>query len=497
MGPHTDDAAAAISRWQATVAARLGAGRRVGFAPLVVAPRHHMRDGRTRRLLTAADAASVLGAMAAMALVGAGWEAAAWSTLTLPGWIVVFRCYGLYDRSTKRLTANTVDDLPWMVHATLVAAVALWVYHNETAVPDVSFGNALRCAAFVLAAMTVLRVLVKRVVASTLGPERVLLVGDGVELASLAHKLRAHPEYGAEPVGFLSRTDWPADEAGLPLLGRRLESELDVIVRRERIERVIVAHCDIGEDALMDVLRRLRQLGVKASVVPRLFDVMGPSVEVDVVEGVTTLNVVPPVFTRSSRILKRGMDVIGAGILLVVAAPLMLACALAVWVDSPGGVLFRQQRIGRGGRPFRLLKFRTMVTDAERLHADLLARSDDPGWLHLDTADPRVTRVGRFLRMSSLDELPQLWNVLRGEMSLVGPRPLIASEDGRLEGWRRSRVDLTPGLTGLWQVLGRTRIPFEEMVKLDYLYVTNWSLWTDIRLLLRTLPAVLGRRGAN
>jgi lipopolysaccharide/colanic/teichoic acid biosynthesis glycosyltransferase len=174
----------------------------------------------------------------------------------------------------------------------------------------------------------------------------------------------------------------------------------------------------------------------------------------------------------------------------------MAAIALAIRLDSPGPVLFRQQRIGRGGQPFRLLKFRTMVVDAEAKQAELLAHSRDPNWVDLEH-DPRVTRVGRLLRLSSLDELPQLWNVARGEMSLVGPRPLIPSEDGLLEGWRRSRVDLTPGLTGLWQVLGRTRIPFEEMVKLDYLYVTNWSLWTDVRLILRTVPAVVLRRGAN
>jgi lipopolysaccharide/colanic/teichoic acid biosynthesis glycosyltransferase len=159
-------------------------------------------------------------------------------------------------------------------------------------------------------------------------------------------------------------------------------------------------------------------------------------------------------------------------------------------------LLYRQERIGKGGRRFRMLKLRTMVVDAEARRAELLSQSKDPGWLHLEH-DPRITRVGRVLRLASLDELPQLWNVLTGEMSLVGPRPLIASEDRMVDGWARGRVDLTPGLTGLWQVLGRTSIPFDEMIKLDYLYVTNWSLWGDIRLILRTLPVVLKRSGAN
>jgi lipopolysaccharide/colanic/teichoic acid biosynthesis glycosyltransferase len=169
---------------------------------------------------------------------------------------------------------------------------------------------------------------------------------------------------------------------------------------------------------------------------------------------------------------------------------------VAIKLEDRGPVLFRQRRVGRWDRHFQVIKFRTMCVDAEAKRAELLARSKDPGWLLLDE-DPRITRVGRFLRHTSLDELPQVWNVLRGEMSLVGPRPLMEEDARQLTGWGRSRLDLKPGLTGLWQVLGRTSIPFEEMVKLDYLYVTNWSLWNDIRLLLRTFPAVFARRGAN
>jgi exopolysaccharide biosynthesis polyprenyl glycosylphosphotransferase len=219
-------------------------------------------------------------------------------------------------------------------------------------------------------------------------------------------------------------------------------------------------------------------------------------VAVDDVEGLTLLGINLPVLSRSSRMLKRTMDLIGSALALSICAPLLGLIALAIKLDSPGPVLFRQERVGRGGRPFKLNKFRTMVVDAEQRTAELWSQSRDPHWLHLEH-DPRITRVGRLLRQTSLDELPQLWNVLRGQMSLVGPRPLIASEDRRLQGWARNRLDITPGLTGLWQVLGRTSIPFEEMIKLDYIYVTNWSLWGDIRLLLRTLPVVLGRRGAN
>jgi lipopolysaccharide/colanic/teichoic acid biosynthesis glycosyltransferase len=169
--------------------------------------------------------------------------------------------------------------------------------------------------------------------------------------------------------------------------------------------------------------------------------------------------------------------------------------ALAIKLDSRGPVLFQQQRVGRHGERFRMLKFRTMVDEAEQLKAGLSDRNEAHDGLFKIADDPRVTRVGRLLRASALDELPQLLNVVRGEMSLVGPRPLVIEEDQRIEGWHRRRLELTPGMTGQWQILGATRVPLREMVAIDYLYVANWSLWTDVKILLRTVPHVLGRRG--
>jgi exopolysaccharide biosynthesis polyprenyl glycosylphosphotransferase len=223
---------------------------------------------------------------------------------------------------------------------------------------------------------------------------------------------------------------------------------------------------------------------------------IGPAATIDRLEGVTLIGLNLPSLARSSQLLKRAMDIAGASILLVLSAPVCAAVAIAIKLNSPGPILFRQERIGRGGKPFRLNKFRSMVVDAEALRPGLLAQSRQAAWLDLEH-DPRITRVGRFLRLSSLDELPQLWNVLWGDMSLVGPRPLIPQEDEIVRGWTRARLDLTPGITGMWQVMGRVHIPFEQMVMIDYLYVANWSLWRDVTLLLRTLPVVLTRRGAN
>jgi lipopolysaccharide/colanic/teichoic acid biosynthesis glycosyltransferase len=180
---------------------------------------------------------------------------------------------------------------------------------------------------------------------------------------------------------------------------------------------------------------------------------------------------------------------------VIVLTPLGLVIALAVKLTSRGPVFFRQERVGRGGRRFSILKFCTMVQHAEQLKPKLAARNEGADGFFKIARDPRVTRVGRVLRQTNLDELPQLVNVLRGEMSLVGPRPLIPEEDRRVEGWHRRRLDLTPGITGPWQVLGSSRVPLGEMVTLDYLYLANWSLWNDIKLLLRTMPQVLRARG--
>jgi exopolysaccharide biosynthesis polyprenyl glycosylphosphotransferase len=411
-----------------------------------------------------------------------------WGLALLPAWILIFKTYGLYDRDLKRISHRTVDDLPWIFHAVLIGSLLLLAYYRLLNANGVELRHIASFAVIALFTISVARALARRAAVSALAPEPVVLMGDAPELASLASKLETCSRYGVQPVGPVSLTSSPE--------GPTVNGELDEAVERDGAERIVVAREDFEEDALFDLVCRAREHGVKVSVLPQLFDALGPSVEIDDVEGMTVLGVNPPVLPRSSRFLKRTMDIVGALTVVVLTAPLFAVIALAVKLDSRGPVFFRQERIGLWGRRFRLVKFRTMAVDAEERRDELLAESKDPGWLLLDH-DPRVTRVGRFLRHWSLDELPQLWNVLKGEMSLVGPRPLIDSEDRQLDGWRRSRIDLVPGLTGLWQVLGRTSLPFEEMIRLDYLYVTNWSLWTDVRLMLRTVPAVVLRRGVN
>jgi lipopolysaccharide/colanic/teichoic acid biosynthesis glycosyltransferase len=216
--------------------------------------------------------------------------------------------------------------------------------------------------------------------------------------------------------------------------------------------------------------------------------------EFDTLNGLTVLGVRKFGLSRSSRSIKRALDVAGAGIGLIAIAPVMLAIVIAIRLTSRGPLLFRQTRVGRDGTRFTMLKFRTMVDGADAMKAELLADNEADGLFKI-AVDPRCTTVGRLLRRTSLDELPQLFNVLRGEMSLVGPRPLVVDEDCKIEGRHRRRLQLTPGMTGDWQILGSARIPLQEMVKIDYLYVANWSFWGDVKILARTVLYVLSARG--
>jgi exopolysaccharide biosynthesis polyprenyl glycosylphosphotransferase len=342
---------------------------------------------------------------------------------------------------------------------------------------------------------TLVRASVRAWIRRSTPPERVLLVGSGEVAAMVARKLQLHPELSVELVGHVDDSKGPHHaHAGLSWLGR--SADIERVCRSEEVERIIVAFSSMSSQSMLEVIRIAKRLRVKVSIVPRMFEVLGQNVEIDQIEGMTLLGLRPLTRTASTRWLKRVIDIAGAAAGLLSAAPLLLAAAAAIKLTSRGPVLFAQPRIGRGNRPFRMLKLRTMVDGADAMKPALAHLNEmGPGMFKIAN-DPRVTPVGRFLRRTSLDELPQLWNVLRGEMSLVGPRPLVPEEDGNVIGWHRARLDLTPGLTGPWQVMGRNQIPFPEMVKLDYLYVANWSLWNDVKLLLRTLPVVVGRSGA-
>jgi len=457
------------------------------------------RDSVRRRSLAAADIGGLLAAyVVALVLVGSATSTTAETALvlvSLPAWVLLHKALGLYDRDAHLVHKSTLNELPKLVQSIALGTALLFLFGPF--IPGLTLGRP-EALGFLLTAVVVvpgLRYLARMLVNRLAAPERCLIVGTGAVAEVLARKIRAHPEYGAQLVGHLDGSnDLSPGVSDLELLGDI--DDFESLCRSHQVERVVIAFSSLPEQQTLDLVRAAKRQHLKVTIVPRLFEVVGSSVEIDQIEGMTLMGLRSVQRTTSTLLLKRGVDIVGATLALLLTAPLLALAALTVKATSPGP-LFAQRRVGRDNAEFKIFKIRTMVHGADALKSTLIHLNEVPdGPMFKIHDDPRVTRVGRLLRRTSLDELPQLWNVLRGEMSLVGPRPLVPAENAHVIGWHRTRLDLTPGLTGPWQVLGRNAIPFDEMVKLDYLYVAEWSLWNDIKLLVRTLPVVVGRRGS-
>jgi len=321
---------------------------------------------------------------------------------------------------------------------------------------------------------------------------RAVLVGRGKHIADVAHALGEQPHEPIEVVGFLSPNAVPAN--GLRSLGA-LE-DLEKVLSSARVDEVIIADPDFPQLAAVELVDQCHRRGVRVRLAPSTMEILIHRAEFVPGQSVPLFELGPPVFEGIDFALKRTFDIVGATVLLVVLSPLLLAITLAVRFTSRGPVLYRSMRRGIGHRPFACLKFRTMHSDAEERQADVEALNEASGALFKIRDDPRLTRVGRVLRRFSLDELPQLVNVLRGEMSLVGPRPLPERDYAMLDDWHRKRYLVLPGITGLWQVSGRSELDFDDLVHLDFIYLEHWSLALDLTILLKTIPAVLLRRGA-
>ena len=448
------------------------------------------RDALFRRSLALADMAAVVVAVVGTVLIGEG-DGLAPTAIAVPlVFVAVVKAMGLYDRDEHLLHKSTLDEVPALFGIATLAVLLLWLANGSFVDGEIGRLQVLFMWLSLFLLLVCLRAFA-RATASRLTPvERCLLVGDASTATYLQAKLMISPTVTAELVGVVPPV------IGLPEDPPEPPPDLGAIVDEHGIERVILAAGPRGRDDLLYTVRELKSHGVKVSVLPEASRVAGSSVEIDHLHGITLLGMRRFEFTRSSRMIKRSFDVAGSALGLLLLAPLLVALAIAIKLDSPGPILFRQRRVGRHGHEFSMLKFRSMVNEAEQLKAELEYLNQAATGLFKIPLDPRMTKVGRVIRRWQLDELPQLVNVLRGEMSLVGPRPLIPSEDRKIEGWYRRRLDVPPGITGHWQILGSSaRIPLSEMVKLDYLYVANWSLWGDLRLLLRTIPFVLGRRG--
>jgi len=321
---------------------------------------------------------------------------------------------------------------------------------------------------------------------------RALLVGSGQHIDAVAHALAGRARAPVDIAGFISLT--PRAENGLRSLGQ-LDDLLSVLAR-ERIQEVIIADPDFPQDKAVELVDVCHRRGVSVQVAPSTMEILIDRAEFVPGQTVPLFKLRPPVFEGIDYALKRTFDLVVASVGLFVISPVLLLIALLVKLSSPGPVLYRSVRPGMAGRPFYCFKFRTMREHADQIQADLEPLNEKSGAIFKIREDPRLTPVGRFLRRFSLDELPQLVNVIRGEMSLVGPRPLPMRDFERLEEWHKKRYLVLPGITGLWQVSGRSELDFDDLVRLDFLYLERWSIMLDLSILLKTIPAVLSRRGA-
>jgi exopolysaccharide biosynthesis polyprenyl glycosylphosphotransferase len=446
-----------------------------------------IRDNRYRRLLASADAIAAFFAFYA-AVVVFGDDHLRWaSVLVMPLVIVTSKLTGLYERDELVLKATTLEETGALFRMATLFALVTSLLDGLVINGYLSDRQVLGLWALLFVMALLGRVVAREIARRRTPPERCLVAGAQDTLRPILAGFANTHRLNADVVGHF-RLEVPGQSREQTV--RDLQ---DAIVRND-VHRVILAPRETDSDEFLDLISVVKGLGLRVSVVPRMLEVVGTAVEFDTLNGLTVLGIRRFGLSRSSRAVKRVMDVVGATIALVVLSPLLLAIVVAIVVDSRGGVVFRQTRVGRDGERFTMLKFRTMIDGADEMKHRLAEQNEATGLFKI-TDDPRITRVGGVLRRTSLDELPQLINVLRGEMSLVGPRPLVVDEDSKIQGRHRRRLHLTPGMTGDWQILGSARIPLHEMVKIDYLYAANWSLWNDVKILARTMLYVAGARG--
>jgi len=450
------------------------------------------------RMLLAGDlvAAALAAVIAAMIFSGGLNGSLLFLGMVALLWPLTAFSIGLYRSEQLATWASTVSDLPRGFVAMMLmtwptyGAAELAGFESPVAVTFTTI-----CALLVLGGLsrTIARAGLHRVPDLR---QRTLILGSGLVAGQVVEKIRNNPQFGLIPVGIVDDEVHNVGTPDLPWLGRF--SDLSKIIEMQNIDRVIIAFSRVSHEELLEAIRASRDAAVAVDVVPRLFEFLDGVRSLDQIGGLPLLSIGAPTLASTSLAAKRLLDIVGSLSLILLFSPVMIATAIAIKLESPGPIFFRQPRAGRGNRSFNLIKFRSMYVDAEERKRELGEMNEaDDGVMFKIREDPRVTRVGRFIRRFSIDESPQLFNVLKGEMSLVGPRPLIFPETAALEEhWHLRRLELRPGITGPWQVYGRSQSPFQEMVRFDYQYVAGWSLVRDVEILLATLPAVFSGRGA-
>jgi len=471
------------------------------------------------RLLVGADAIaltlSVAVAFAAARLVGADTHAARWfatAMLLLPVWVLFAYQAGLYGQVERRFTFDYVTELsPTLVAVTLWAWVVLVIGTLAAAKGPNVFGPVVVWIVSI-PTILILRALARKVARTRDWFTRsVALIGDFSSIETVRQRIDRHPEWGIEVGLCLTRLPNSSWQLGQGREGEDDEVQvLDAIdsspifmtrlIKRAGIGRAIIAGGSDELSSRLELAHTMLDRGVAVDFVSGLPETMYGTSITQHLEGVSLMSSRPSYPRPMDRLLKRALDILLSSILLILAAPVLLFVAIWIKLDSRGPVFFRQIRSGLDEQEFELVKLRTMYVGAhqerEALRNATIGEGNDDVLFKLES-DPRVTKAGRWLRRTSLDEVPQFWNVLKGDMSMVGPRPLVPEEAEMASGMYVARFKVKPGIAGPWQAEGRSEIPFEDMLKLDYSYVAGWSMVEDLKLLLRTFSAVIVRRGAK
>jgi exopolysaccharide biosynthesis polyprenyl glycosylphosphotransferase len=442
-----------------------------------------------RRLLACGDWAALAGALCFVTATTSTTDVATlfWAVLFSPAWILVVKLHGLYDNDHRRIRHSTLDELPSLVSASVLGTLVLDGLLALSPVGPLSPTSAIAVGLGALVGSFVLRGLLRFLWHRLTGLAAGVVVGPAAAVDMVARRVSTHPETRLALVGYLSPGDDDASE--LPRLGSI--ADIARVARDYEIERVVVTEQEMSEPAAERLIEECKEAGLALTFLPQHYGLLGPGIELNRLAELPVLDFRFSDPSRSTEAMKRGLDVIVSASMLILLSPLLAAIAVAILLDSGRPVLFRQRRAGKDGEPFEMKKFRTMVVDAEERLGELvdLTKLDQPAFKIAD--DPRVTRIGRTLRRYSVDELPQLINVLRGEMSLVGPRPEEESVVALYDERQRGRLAIKPGMTGPMQVYGRSDLTFEERLAMERDYLDNLSLAGDLAILLRTPSAVL------
>jgi exopolysaccharide biosynthesis polyprenyl glycosylphosphotransferase len=453
------------------------------------------RGALLRRLLALADWTALIAALLVVTATTSSTDVADlfWAVLFSPSWIIVLKLHGLYDNDHRRIRHSTLDEVPSLVTATVLGTLVIDGLLAVSPVGPLSPKSAIALGIGTLIGSFVLRGILRWVWHQATPVALGLVIGPPATVDTVARRVVTHPETRLHLVGYLSSLR-EEDSAELPLLGSF--ADISEVAEVTGIERVVVTEQQMSEVAAEHLIEECKKLGLALTFLPQHYGLLGPGIELNRLAELPVLDFRfsdPP---RSTQAMKRAMDVFVSGLLLILLSPLLVCAALATLIDSGRPVFFHQRRAGKDGVPFTVLKFRTMVADAEDRLAELidLSKLSEPAFKIPD--DPRVTRVGKFLRRTSIDELPQLFNVLRGEMSLVGPRPEEVAVVALYDERQRGRLAIKPGLTGPMQVYGRGDLTFEERLAMERDYLDNLSLLTDLQILMRTPRAIMRGEGA-